>query len=342
MLHFIGFGGDPNGAIDGAECMIRGMNKAMARAMVAGLGIAIASAAIPASAETLTVEGLYPARSPTAAQVESLVVERFGGRDGRELSFALEGMLAELSLYGQPYFRVVAERSSAPADAVLSGIANAVTDNQSVEETRKECVEEDGNGKCLRKEDVKIKCQRRTVTLNPSLRMARIDDGAVVYQRQILQRDQIVICPDRPANRSVVDTVARLMGDVVAEVRLDIAPVYRSEAIRVLEVRKGLDKDQSNRFRDALKATARNPQGACDIWQALDGEVPGQSSVVFNLALCAEQRGELDDALVRYRQAQTLLPRERAINAAFDRITARQAAEQDYAARETRLSGDRP
>ena len=115
-----------------------------------------------------------------------------------------------------------------------------------------------------------------------------------------------------------------------------------SDPIRVLEVRKGLDKDQSNRFRDALKATARNPQAACDIWQALDAEVPGQSSVVFNLALCAEQRGEFDDALVRYRQAQTLLPRERAINAAFDRIAARRAAEADYAAREARLSGDRP
>ncbi|MDM7957784.1 hypothetical protein [Blastomonas sp.] len=296
----------------------------------------------PASAETLDVAALYPARVRPAADVESLVVERFGGREGRALSFALEGMLAELSIYDQSYFRVVAERSTAPADAVLSGIANAVVENQSVEETRKECVEEDGNGKCLRKEDVKIKCQRRIVTLNPSLRMARIDDGAIVYQRQILQRDQIVVCPDRSANRSVPDTVDALIGNVVAEVRLDIAPVYRSDAIRVLEVRKGLDKDQSGRFRDALKATARNPQGACDIWAALDSEVPGQSSIVFNLALCAEQRGDLDDALRRYREAQALLPRERAINAAFDRINARSAAEADYAAREDRLSGNRP
>ncbi|MFC3307693.1 hypothetical protein [Blastomonas aquatica] len=312
-----------------------------ARAVAAALAMVAGLSAVPASAETLTIEGLYPARTRAAADVESLVVERFGGRDGRALSFALEGMLAELSVYGQPYFRVVAERSTAPADAVLSGIADAVVESQSIEETRKECVEEDGNGKCLRKEDVKIKCQRRTVTLNPSVRMARIDDGAIVYQRQIYQRDQIVICPDRNASRSVPDTVDALIGNVVAEVRLDIAPVYRTESIRVLEVRKGLDKDQSNRFREALKATDRNPQGACDIWQALDGEVPGQSSIVFNLALCAEQRGELDDALVRYRQAQTLLPRERGINAAFDRINARQAAEADYAERETRVSEDR-
>ncbi len=310
--------------------------------MSAMLGVAIGLAAVPASAEILTVDGLYPARTRAAAEIGSLVVERFGGRDGRELSFALEGMLAELSVYGQPYFRVVAERSSAPADAVLSGIANAVIENQAVEENRKECVERDGNGKCLREEDTKIKCQRRTITLNPSLRMARIDDGAVVYQRQVFQRDQIVVCPDRTANRNIPDTVAFLMGNVVTEVRLDIAPVYRNDAIRVLEVRKGLDKGQSVRFRDALKATARNPQAACDIWQSLDGEVPGQSSVVFNLALCAEQRCALDDALVRYRQAQTLLPRERSINAAFDRINARRVAEADYAARDTRLSGDRP
>lgn len=313
----------------------------MLRAVMLAMTVAAGLAAAPGSAETLDVAALYPARTRAAAEVESLVVERFGGREGRALSFALEGMLAELSVYDQPYFRIVAERSTAPADAVLSGIANAVVENQNVEETRKECVEKDGNGKCLRKEDVKIKCQRRIVTLNPSLRMARIDDGAIVYQRQIVQRDQTVICPDRNANRNVPDTIEALIGYVVAEVRLDIAPVFRNDAIRVLETRKGLDKEQSNRFRDALKATERNPQAACDIWAALDSEVPGQSSIVFNLALCAEQRGELDDALVRYRQAQTLLPSERAINAAFDRIGARRAAEADYAARESRLAGDR-
>lgn len=302
--------------------------------IVAGLGWAGT-----AQAETLTIDALYPARDRDAAQVGSLVVERFGGRDGRELSFALEGELTEVNVYGQPYFRVVAERSSAPADAVLSGIATAQVQNQPVEENRKQCVERDGNNKCTREEQVKIRCDRRIVSLNPSLRMARIDDGAILYQRQIYKSDQVVICPDRQPGRSLPDTVSLLAEQVADEVRADIAPVFRSDAIRVLEGRKGLDKDQSNRFKDALKATFRNPQAACDIWQALDSEVPGQSSVVFNLALCAEQRGELDQALTRYRQAQTLLPREPAIRAAFDRIAARQVAEGDYADREARLGG---
>lgn len=290
-------------------------------------------------AETLTIDALYPARDRDAAQVGSLVVERFGGRDGAELSFALEGVLNEVIVYGQPYFKVVAERSSAPADAVLSGIATAQVQNQPVEENRKECVERDGNDKCIREEQVKIRCNRRIVSLNPSLRMARIDDGAIVYQRQIFKSDQVVTCPDRQANRSLPDTVSMLVEQVADEVRDDIAPVFRSDAIRVLEGRKGLDKDQSNRFKDALKATFRDPGQACSIWQSLDTEAPGQSSVVFNLALCAEQRGELDEAMTRYRQAQTLLPREPAIRAAFDRIAARQAAEADYNAREARLGG---
>jgi len=302
--------------------------------VMAGLGVAGS-----AQAETLTIDALYPARDRDAAQVGSLVVERFGGRDGAELSFALEGVLNEVIVYGQPYFKVVAERSSAPADAVLSGIATAQVQNQPVEENRKECVERDDNDKCVREEPVKIRCNRRIVSLNPSLRMARIDDGAIVYQRQIYKGDQIVVCPDRQANRSLPETVSMLVEQVADEVRGDIAPVFRSDAIRVLEGRKGLDKDQSNRFKDALKATFRNPDQACSIWQALDTEVPGQSSVVFNLALCAEQRGELDEAVTRYRQAQTLLPREPAIRAAFDRIAARQAAEADYNAREARLGG---
>lgn len=300
--------------------------------VMAGLGWAGS-----AQAETLTIDALYPARDRDAAEVGSLVVERFGGREGRELSFALEGTLAEVSVYGRPYFKVVAERSTAPADAILSGIANAQVQNQPVEESRKQCAERDGNGKCLREEQVKIRCQRRIVTLSPSLRLARIDDGGIVYQRQITKSDQLVVCPDRDVVRSLPDTISILVEQVADEVRGDIAPVFRSDAIRVLEGRKGLDKDQSNRFRDALKATFRDPGQACDIWQALDTEVPGQSSVVFNLALCAEQRGELDEALTRYNQAQTLLPREPGIRAAFDRIAARRAAEADYGAREARL-----
>lgn len=309
----------------------RGLRLAM---VMAGLGWAGTG-----HAETLTIDALYPARDRDAAEVGSLVVERFGGRDGAELSFALEGVLNEVVVYGQPYFKVVAERSSAPADAVLSGIATAQVQNQPVEENRKECVERDGNDKCIREEQVKIRCNRRIVSLNPSLRMARIDDGAIVYQRQLYKSDQVVICPDRQASRSLPDTVSLLVEQVADEVRGDIAPVFRSDSIRVLEGRKGLDKEQSNRFKDALKATFRNPDQACSIWAALDSEVPGQSSVVFNLALCAEQRGELDEALTRYRQAQTLLPREPAIRAAYDRIGARQAAEADYNAREARLGG---
>ena len=311
----------------GAQCRRLAM-------VMAGLGWAGS-----AQAETLTIDALYPARDRDAAQIGSLVVERFGGREGRELSFALEGTLAEVSVYGRPYFKVVAERSTAPADAILSGIANAQVQNQPVEEFRKECAERDGNDKCIREQQVKIRCNRRIVSLSPSLRMARIEDGAIVYQRQIFKSDQVVICPDREANRSLPDTVSMLVEQVADEVRGDIAPVFRSDAIRVLEGRKGLDKDQSNRFKDALKATFRDPGQACSIWQALDTEVPGQSSVVFNLALCAEQRGELDEAMTRYRQAQTLLPREPAIRAAYDRIAARQAAEADYNAREARLGG---
>jgi len=78
--------------------------------------------AMPVAAEKLAIEGLYPAQNREAAQVGSLVVERSGGQDGPEWAFAFEGMLAELALYNQPYFRVVAERSSAFADAGIGRI----------------------------------------------------------------------------------------------------------------------------------------------------------------------------------------------------------------------------
>lgn len=71
--------------------------------LLAIAGLALASPDI-ALAEVLTVEGVYPARTAGAVEVEEITVERFGGDVGEQLAIAITDRLEDVRLDSQPYF----------------------------------------------------------------------------------------------------------------------------------------------------------------------------------------------------------------------------------------------
>jgi tetratricopeptide (TPR) repeat protein len=86
-------------------------------------------------------------------------------------------------------------------------------------------------------------------------------------------------------------------------VRGDLVPHIDTYKIRVRESTKGLSKDVGDRFKELVKRTKRDAKGACDGWRAMDREVAGNPSILFNLGLCAEQVGEYESAVRLYQDA---------------------------------------
>src|SRR6188474_2840070 len=92
------------------------------RDVLAGCAFLCATAA---AGETLPVKGVYPAGNDAAAALGTIAVEPFGGVDGQQLAIGVADQLRNITIDGEPYFRIVPGGGSADADAVLQGTAGA-------------------------------------------------------------------------------------------------------------------------------------------------------------------------------------------------------------------------
>ncbi len=97
-----------------------------------------------------------------------------------------------------------------------------------------------------------------------------------------------------------------MINGIAGEVRGEIAPHGETYKIRYREDRAGLSKPLQDRFKAVLKQTKSDSPGACAGWESIDREQPGQHSILFNLGLCAEERGEYPRAIDLYRRAGQL------------------------------------
>ena len=128
------------------------MNRLLTAAITAL--IALAGLAPAARAEVLAIDGLTPAGSPEFADIRSLAIDGFGGRDGRALAFELEDRLSAIRILGQPYFDVIGGRSAVEPDASLSGNVTADVSQRDTVAKRRRCVERDAKDKCLTYKDI--------------------------------------------------------------------------------------------------------------------------------------------------------------------------------------------
>lgn len=274
--------------------------------VAAGLAVVAAGTAF---AETITISGHFPARNREASYLQRLAIDQFRGRDGAQLSNAIGDALAEARNGSGPHFMLLGD-PGARADGVLSGSATSDWEEHRVQLTRNRCVEraepepgKKGDGKCTRHEDVPVPCMERTTSLTASLRIVRTRDGAIVYSSTKPRSETISWCPGESPSRSAEATIASMIDDIAGETRGDIAPKGETYKVRYREDRTGLSKPLAEQFKAVLRQTKTDGPGACAGWASIDREQPGQHALLFNMGLCAEERGDYPGAIDLYRQA---------------------------------------
>ena len=288
-----------------------------------------------AAAESVRLTGKFAAGHREAAQLRSLGIDRFAGRDGGALEMAIERSLAQPDIDGRPHFEMVGAFGGVPGpEGVLSGNVSSGVQENRFKRKEKQCVEKDGNGKCLREAEVEIDCTRRVIDLNADLRLVRRGDGRVVYSTAKPRRDESSWCRGQNPQRTVEEAVRGMILDIAGEVRRDIAPRIEDYSVRFRESTSGLPKEFNRPFKDIVKQTQRDLRGACAAWTAMDAQAPNHPSIVFDLGLCAEASGDLPAALALYRRAATLIGRgTNEATAGADRVSSLMAAQEDDAAR---------
>ncbi|GAA0323763.1 hypothetical protein GCM10009087_37580 [Sphingomonas oligophenolica] len=307
------------------------------RAAMRALAIAALATAGGAVAETITISGRFPAQNREASYLRRLAIERFSGRDGEQLANAIGGALLQAENGGGRHFTLLGGGAGpARAEGVLSGSATSDWEEHRVKLMRNRCVERaapesgESEGKCTKNEDVPVPCTERTTSLTASLRIVRVADGAIVYTATKPRSETISWCPGESPSQSAEATIADMISGIAGETRSEIAPHGETYKIRFREDRAGLSKELGVRFRDTVKLSQRDLRAACTAWEGIDQEQPGQLSTVFNLGLCAEQRGDYPTALALYRRAAAM-KRAGDIDTAIGRAQALIAGAEDEA-----------
>jgi hypothetical protein len=280
------------------------------RNLVFCLGAAMTVAG-PALAESVQMTGKFAPPYRDAALLDSLGIDRFNGRDGRQLEMAIERALSQPDVDGQPHFDLIAAFGGGHGpEGVLSGAVTSGVQESAYKEKRKRCVEREGgkdSGKCLREAEVEVNCTRRVVNVSADLRLVRTADGRVVYTAGKPKRDEISWCRGDEPSRTVEESVRGMIEGIAGEVRRDIAPVVETYSIRFRESTKGLAKELNRPFKDIVRQTQRDLRGACTAWETMDAQAPNHPSITFDLGLCAEAAGDYRRALDLYRRAAPLI-----------------------------------
>ena len=280
-------------------------------------GVVAVLACGAAQAETLPVAGIYAAETDAPSQARSIALDSFDGRWGERVAFAIDDALRGAVIEGLPYFAVTLaasggggsfryDRAADPnaarggADAVMRGIAdvevrNVADGTKNVEE----CARRDDRDKCIEKTTVTYPCCQRTVELRPEVRLVA-RGGELLYAKGDTLIASQRFCEDDSRPPAIETVVQELAQGFAASVRADLAPTYRAEGIRILESRDTIAKADHNAFRSAVRLTKNDPDSACRAFAALEPGNPGDISILFNLGLCHESKGELEAAAQQY------------------------------------------
>ncbi|OYY67652.1 tetratricopeptide repeat protein [Sphingomonas sp. 28-63-12] len=312
------------------------MRKRIVLAAVAG----IAGFAGAGLAESVTLTGNFPAAYRDASFLRRMAIDRFDGGDGPALSIALERALAGDGS-APAHFSVVSlsPRSGvgpSDADGILSGLVSTEINENRDAQQREECVEK-VDDKCTKKQKIEIICRKRSIDVVADLRIARARNGSVAYSNRKSRHDEITWCPGTNAPGPVEGIIRGMIDSIAAETAHEIAPYTERYALRFYESRSGMPKDVAATFKAAIKLTQRNLPEACQAFAAINGALPDQAIIVYDLGICAEARGDYPAALAQYRRAADLRPRDRAdFDAGIDRTQRLIVAQDDQRERARR------
>ena len=259
---------------------------------------------------------------PAATAYRDVAVGEFRGPAGYVAEAEFAEMIEQVTLDGAYWFTIP---SGDPA-GIYEGRVDIETWDQEVRfEREKRCVEYDGLFDCERRGIVETECQEETLEVVVTAHLVDYARNEVVFtQSQVggANRESCVDVAEYPDEgqplgewrdpvRSSYNPYNAPIGmiedatvEAVHRFRQDIAPY--NQVVRAEIMTEALTPDVQNdpRFKLAVQATKRGEfMGACAQWDELGREWPRAPSLLHNMGACAEARGDMSTAQLRYARA---------------------------------------
>ena len=304
--------------------------------------LALISCAPPAVKTT----ALVPAKFHEATKLTTVAVLPFDGPGGREFSNEIEGALAAVNVDDKQYFTlidrtklekilkeqefsqtgIVDETTASKVGKLLGakGIYTGAVTGRSCEdsrftEKRSKCASQDRDGKCTRWTEYSVSCTKMDAIFSFTPKLIEVETGRIIYSNNISGAASGSGCQDsgRPIP-SENDLIAMAKEKCKDSFKRDVAPNYVTFNIRLMESKEGITSKEAEGKMDQAMDFAKNNRldRACELWGESRVLSTNSPSLLYNLGICAEVRGDLESALDLYKKA------DRALNKPDERITA--------------------
>jgi tetratricopeptide (TPR) repeat protein len=296
-------------------------------------------------ATKIKINMLKPAQYHQASLTKTVAVLPFSGPQGSAFSAELEGILGSISIDDKPYFTLVDRaaidktiseqqfsqsglidsRTAARighmvgAQGIYTGTVTLATAADSpYKERRSECVQrkierdDKGNqyeGSCIRYRYYNVNCTKRLAQFAVSPKLIEVATGKILYLNNLKGTAASAGCEDGSIVKGADELLEIAKNAVKRDFRKDVAPFYETREVALLDSTDGID---SGTAREKLKqgiefAGKGRMDSACELWGEAGNLAPNAVSLVYNLGVCAESRGDAEAALALYRKAERSL-----------------------------------
>ena len=303
---------------------------------------------------------LLPADYHEASLTKTVAVLPFGGSNGVATAAEFEAILGSINIDNKQYFTLV-DRSSIDktiselklaqsglvdagtaakigglvgAQGIYAGVVTQAAWNDSpYRETRQECVQREikrddkgrtYEGSCVRWRSHQVSCIKRVATFSCSPKLIEVRTSRVLYAKNISGSADASGCEDGkplPGGQELLQKAKEIAKE---EFRKDVAPHYVTKEISLMDDTVNMTSGEAKeKLKQAIDYASKGRMDrACELWGESRILSPSAPSVLYDLGVCAESRGDFDAALKLYREADKQLgkPDDR-ITLALNRVT---------------------
>jgi tetratricopeptide (TPR) repeat protein len=295
-------------------------------------------------ATKIKVNMLKPAQYHQASLTKTVAVLPFSGPHGSEFTAELEGILGSINIDDKAYFTLVDRaaidktlseqklsqsglidsRTAARigqmvgAKGIYTGAVTLATSADSpYTERRSECVQrqiktdDKGNqyeGNCIRYRNYNVNCTKRLAQFAASPKLIEVATGKILYSNNLKGSAASAGCEDGTAIKGAEELLETAKNTVKRDFRKDIAPFYETREVALLDSTDGIDSSTAKeKLKQGIQFAGKGRMdSACELWGEAGNLAPNAVSLVYNLGVCAESRGDVEAALALYRKAEKI------------------------------------
>lgn len=284
---------------------------------------------------SVTSERIVPPRFRAASHFRTVALLPFHGDTGGNFSAEVEDNLKGVAIGQNPYFTMADKHKVAvtamaypesrlvdpdvdavraigarlDVQAVITGKLVSTVNERTTREHRTICRKTAEDGGCTLWGETDISCIQREARVIFSPRMVAVATGKTVYSGELRGESGTLVCADNSTRHLDRETlIDRAEEQAIRTFRRDIAPYFVADELPVMDSSSGIPSGEGRDLfvQGVLLAEQGEGKRACQLWKKAEPFAPEAPGLVFNLGVCAESDGNLEQALSRYQKVAAL------------------------------------